>query len=460
MKLRFLSKVLFFALIVISAISCNDNLDQLGFTIQPSKDRLYVGIDTLELEARTVQVESVYSKTHYPVLGEYTDPYFGSIKSGYLGEFYLPSDISFKPGAVIDSVQAVLSYRAMMGDSLAPMQLSVFEINKTLEGVADYTNIVPESFVDINQPLGVQSYTGNNSTFRIVNSGSGSTYKLYEIKVDLPKNLGQRFLDEYNKPGHGNLSSTDQFRSFFPGLYFTTTFGKSTIISVDLTSLFVHYHYLDEGGSSTKQDTIRSDAFRLNVTPEVRQINSISNNNNGLLEDNATHTYIKSPAGVNTEIKFPISKIHDRLKEQALNLANLTISALPEASEDELVKVVPPDYLLLINKDSLEGFFENNRLPDNVTSFLSSKFDISTFSYDFTNISSMLNYYNEQFEGKPYDLDYLLIPVEATYTSTQGGYYSSPQQVLTGISNQMWPTATMLDKRKGNLQLELIFSNF
>lgn len=194
----------------------------------------------------------------------------------------------------------------------------------------------------------------------------------------------------------------------------------------------------------------------MNNTPEVRQINHIKSNNEELLADNSDVTYIKSPAGVNTEIVFPISQVHDNLQSMALNLVNFTVYALPDESEKGMVKLSPPDYLLLINKDSLNGFFENRKLRDNVTSFLSEKFDPSTYSYKFNNISSMINYYNQEFDGEPYDLTYYLIPVDATYTNVQQGY--STQQVLTKIQNLMWPTATILDKRAGSLQLELIFS--
>jgi hypothetical protein len=309
-------------------------------------------------------------------------------------------------------------------------------------------------------PLGVQSFTGKNSTYRTKSYTADDfttvTYTEYFINVDLPKTIGESFLEEYNKAGHGKLSDTDTFREYFPGLYFTTSFGNSTIISADLTSLLVHYHYLDEKGSSTNQDTIRTDVFKLNNTPEVRQINHIKSNNEELLADNSDVTYIKSPAGVNTEIVFPISQVHDNLQSMALNLVNFTVYALPDESEKGMVKLSPPDYLLLINKDSLNGFFENRKLRDNVTSFLSEKFDPSTYSYKFNNISSMINYYNQEFDGEPYDLTYYLIPVDATYTNVQQGY--STQQVLTKIQNLMWPTATILDKRAGSLQLELIFS--
>ena len=124
------------------------------------------------------------------------------------------------------------------------------------------------------------------------------------------------------------------------------------------------------------------------------------------------------------------------------------------------MKISPPDYLLLVNRDSLAGFFEQGKLPDNVTSFLSDQFDKSTYSYYFNNISAMMNYYNRTIGEDPEDLVYYLIPVDATITTSQQSYYSSGSQTLTDLQNQMWPTAAKLDKREGNLKIELIFSNY
>ena len=93
-------------------------------------------------------------------------------------------------------------------------------------------------------------------------------------------------------------------------------------------------------------------------------------------------------------------------------------------------------------------------------SFISSKFDATTYSYQFNNISTMINHYNQEYEGAAFDLVYYLIPVKATYTTSQQSYYSQATSVLTALQNQMWPTAAMLDNREGNLKLELIFSNF
>lgn len=462
MKPNPLFKALCVAFLSMVLFSCNDTLDQVGFTIQPSMDSLTVGIDTLHLQARTVQLDSIYAKTKYPVLGEYMDPQFGSIKSEYMGEFYLPQEYGFKPGATIDSVNVVVSYAAMMGDSLAPMELSVYELNQSLKGIKSYTNIDPTKYANMTSPLGKKVFTGKNNNFHIEHASTATgtrSYKVYDISVNLPPSIGERFLAEYKKPGKGKLADLDQFREFFPGLYFTTTYGTGTILDVNYTAFYIHYHYTDVKGSSDGKDTTRTDALRLFITPDVAQVNTISGYNQQLLQESKTHTFVKSPAGIVTEVTFPFTDIHKELKSKALNLANFTLFALPDASENPTVKISPPSYLLLVNRDSLAGFFEGRKLPDNITSFISDKFDTNTYSYSFNNISAMLNHYNRTMGQSPEDLVYYLLPVDATYTTVQSGYGGTSSQ-LTDLKNQMWPTAAMLDKKDGNLKIEMIFSNY
>lgn len=460
MKLQTISKILFLIAAVV-LMSCNDTLDKLGFTIQPDNDRITVGADTLILTSKTVKVDSVFSKTKYPILGEYIDPVFGTVRSDYVGEFYYPDIMSFKDDAEIDSVMLTVSYTSILGDSLSPMQLAVYKVKDRLPRGKNYTNFDPRPLVDMTEPLGRQIFTGRNNTYRTEIYQSGTSYqeiKIYEINTMLPKSIGQSFLDEYRKPEHGALKNVDSFNDFFPGVYITTDFGNSTILNVNLTSLRVFYKYTDKGGSSQKTDTIRSQEWRLNITPEVTQINQVSTDNSHLLTNDANGTYVKSPAGVNTEIFFPISQLATTSTNVALNQAKMMVYAMPEVKEDEKVKLSPPDYLLLVNRDSVKTFFENRKLPDNITSYIAT-FDSDTYSYSFGNVSSLVNYYtkaNRADSSKPLDQTFQLIPVDATITTNS---YTGAQEV-TAVYNQMKPAAVMLDNRAGKLRLDIIYSSF
>lgn len=464
MKLRNLFMLLSVAIMTIF-ISCNDTLDKVGFTIQPENDRVFVGTDTLYLSSKTVQVDSVYSKTKYPILGEYIDPLFGTIQSDYIGEFYYPETMEFKKDAKIDSVRLTVSYTSMIGDSLAPMQLAVYSVNKELPKGNRYTNFAPEAFADMSKPLGVKTFTGKNNTYRTETYYSGTSteeIKVYEINTPIPNEIGQLFLDEYKKPNHGALKDTETFRDLFPGLYVTTNFGSSTILNVNLTSLVVHYNYLDEKGSSEKTDTTRTTEWRLNITPEVTQINRVSNKNDQILQPNNEGTFVKSPAGVNTEITIPISGISGQLSSSALNQARFVVHAIPNPDKDERIKLSPPENLLLVHTDSIKTFFEEGRLPNNVTSFIAS-YSTSSQTYSFGNISALVNYYNKEHQKDnsiSLDQSFQLIPVDVSYSTTGQSIYSSGSTVATAVYNQMKPSATMLSNEKDKLRLEIIYSSF
>ncbi len=432
--------------------SCDDSLKNLGFTIQPDTDKITVGTDSLFIKARTVSVDSLlpdgmFSKTKNPVLGEYKDSLFGTIKSDYVGEFYYPEGKNFPEGATVDSVKVAVFYNSWKGDSIAPIKLSVFEINKNLPVASHYTNFDPTQYVDMSSPIGETNFTAGN--IEVPQSERQAADYYHRAFVDLPKSLGVR-IHQLSETFKDDLD-TDKFKEYFKGLYLTTTFGSGSIIKVDHTYIYVHFHYLDKKGSSTNQDTIRSGNLILNTTPEVIQINQVKNRNDKLLEENDDYAFIKSPAGVYTELTFPFSEKASKLNNQALNLAKFTVTALPEQESDKKFKLDPSPYLLLINKDDLKEFFEKRKIPDNITSFYA-QLDATTYTYNFGNLSTMVNYYKEQNKGEVKDLTFLLVPVELVITNVQN------QPSITAVYNQMIPTATTIFKAPGKMKMDLIFS--
>lgn len=454
MKLNPIYKLLCIAVTSIALLSCNDTLSDLGVSIQPDGDKLTVGTDTLTLNAKTVQVESINAKTDKPVLGEYLDSIFGSVKSDYVGEFYFPAGKTFPNNSIIDSVRLFVSYTTWTGDSLAPMQLSVYRLNKQLPQKGTTTDFNISSYINPN-PIGQQVFTAKNNTYYTQFDGTDSL-NIYNIIVDFPISLGEEFLAE-SKKTDSKLKDTESLREFFPGLFMTTTFGNSTMINVELTSFVINYHYNDVGGSSTGQDTIRNAELPLYITPEVTQLSTIQNKNADLLAPNANLTYIKSPAGVNTEIVFPLSQVADQLESQALNLANFKVQAVPPVDNGSFHLNAAP-YLLLINKDSLSSFFQKKTLPNSVTTFYAA-FNSTTYAYDFGNISAMVNHYKEKNNGTIKDLTYLLVPVSITQQTSQDAY-GNQTSVLTGVYNLMTPSATTISKKPEDLRLEMIFSKF
>ncbi len=450
MKQKHLFNITLLAIVALLFHSCDDSLKNLGFTIQPESDRITVGTDSLFLKAKTVSVESLlpdgmYAKTKRPILGEYKDPLFGTIRSDFVGEFYYPEGKNFPEDVTLDSVKVAVFYNSWQGDSIAPIGLSVYEINKNLPVGNHSSKFDPTEYVDMNAPIGRSSFTAAN--IEVPQSERNDREYYHRAFVDLPMSLGEKI---YNLSKDENMN-TDSFKKHFKGLYLTTDFGASTILTVDHTYLYIHFKYLDKKGSSTKQDTIRTGTTIFNTTPEVIQINQVQNKNDKLLEENAEYAYIKSPAGVYTEFEFPFTEKADKLNNQALNLAKFTVSALPDKDANMKFKLRPSPYLLLVNKDELKEFFEERKVPDNITSFYA-QLDETTYTYNFGNLSTMVNHYKKENDGKVKDLTYVLVPIDLEVSNINN------QQQITAVYNQMKPTATTIFKSPDKMKMELVFS--
>ncbi len=94
MKIKSLFAIFSF-FIFLTLISCDDDLNVIGGSIQSPSDTISVRVDTIPLEVRTVSVDSVYARTIKGVLGKYDDETFGTIKSDYMCQFYFPEETKF-----------------------------------------------------------------------------------------------------------------------------------------------------------------------------------------------------------------------------------------------------------------------------------------------------------------------------------------------------------------------------
>jgi len=440
--------------IIISTIifaACSDDLSNLGSNIQPDGDGITAGSATVDITAETKSFkDSVYARTIYGMLGEYEDPIFGKIKSDYLCEFYFPKDTikPFKDRVVsVDSVFLNTGFIRFTGDSVSPMGLSVYEITSELKPFF-FTSIDPKKYCDMTNMLG-------QSIFSIENVPDTIEKGFKVIVTELQKSLGQRLYQEWiDNPD--TFGSSEMLKKFFKGVYVTTDFGTGSLISTEFTDMEVYYTY----SRDNKPDTI--DFLRLSVTPEVIQMNRIKNDfNNDLSQFNGNgKSYLKTPAGLYTELTIPLNEIIQKIgKDQTLNAANLVIKGLTE--EEDKYNMERPNSILLINKDSLPNFFFNRRRQDNKTSFIISRTITETTStiynsYNFGNIASIINYYSKYYKDEPTmpDLKYLMIPVSIGYDPTS----STP--TVQNVYNLMAPTSAILRTDPENMKMSIIYSKY
>jgi hypothetical protein len=233
----------------------------------------------------------------------------------------------------------------------------------------------------------------------------------------------------------------------------------------------MYYAFLTTG--SYEQDTVVNTIQDFYVPKEVVQINRYVNSNIApLLETHQGYTYIKSPAGVCTRLTIPTTKIAEKIniKERFINNFNLHLKFLPPTEWD--FACYPPSYLLVLPEDSVKQFFEEERMEDDVTSYVSfdgsyaskyltqSGYTYSNFTYYFGNVSLLLQEHIEKAPDR--DLKLLVVPVTRSSTSNSSSYYysSSYTYYTTGITNSLYMTGVKLRNDEENMKISVLSSKF
>lgn len=448
-KLVFLA---FSFLSILVFISCDDDLNSIGKTVQPPTDTIASFTDTIAIKARTVSMsDSIYARTSQGILGQYKDDIFGSIKSDYLCQLYFPDDFKFNNDfKSIDSVKFIVYFSDYAGDTKSPMGLKAYKVTKPLTENF-YTNVDPSKYYDATKILVNEAYTINSSDVSSITGTRRITTKF------LDNTFGEDLRQGIKS---GKIYNDKSFNDFFKGMYVTTDFGSGNLINVTSTAINIYYSHTYTDSQNKVRDTTA--IATLASTPEVIQLNHIKNKNpDYLFTENTGATYLKTPAGVYTELTIPVSEITKNMKQhkmQIINTASFIINGYTEKEPDPTSNGIlkRPDRLLLIDKDSVASFFTKKQLPNGTTSILSqlkSSTDNNTYSFD--NISKLIKHYQKLKKNTPV---FVVIPVTPTYV--QVNINGSTALNLVGVYNSMQPTGAILRSDSANMNLKLIYSKF
>ncbi|NDV78169.1 DUF4270 domain-containing protein [Dysgonomonas sp. 511] len=443
-------------------IACDDDLSTIGSNIQPEDDGITLGTDTIVITAETVSFkDSIYARSLSGLLGEYSDPIFGKVKSDYLCEFFTSSKIIFEENTskgdyplVVDSVFLDTQFASLYGDTISPMGIGVYEVTKDLAPYF-FTSIDPLKYCDMTKLLGQSIFTIKDVPFV-----SYSSYTAKKLSTRLDIELGERFLNAWNAD-KTIFENPENLRSIFKGVYVTSTFGNSSLVSTFATDINVYYTYHVRNAADTGDSTAVG-IFTLPVSTDVIQMNRVKNEMTPEQENdifgNPTKSYMKTPAGLYTQLTIPLQKIKEMGLKEMNNKSHIINSAALKiygnTEEEESSGFSRPTNLLLINKDSLPNFFYNRKKFDNETSFQITR--SSNNSYDLGNIATIVNYYTKKYKDMDQlpDLHYLLIPVNVTYVS------SASSAIVEDVYNMMSPTSAILRTGEENMKMSLIFSRY
>lgn len=483
------AKYALIALLAITFFGCDDNTAGLGLGMFPDSDRDINGrLTTFDATTESVHAGKIYAMSNIGYVGKFTDETFGTYEAGFLAELNcskgmtFPGVYNYEKGTSFDSnnkltqtmvgeggndidkkdiefvynddgeiignihtIELYLWYDSYFGDSLAASRLSVYKLGdapKELnEDNAYYTDIKPEEFYNPINLLGTKAYTAVDQSVKdsIRNLSTYVPSVHVPFKDEVAKEIGKEIIEKAYKSG-ANFDRK-ALKEVFKGLYVKSDYGDGTILYIDQVQMNVVYkcYAVDSiNGKILPKQVVKEGeskdstyyGYRMfTSTREVIQANSLDNDKDAIQAciDNPEWTYLKSPAGIFTQVTLPVSEIAEKLQGDTLNAVKLGIPIYNQTSDKKFGMSVPRS-VLLIRKKYKDTFFENNKLSDGITSSL---FDYSSYTNSFTeytynNITQLINDCLADGEREAAEKELLKGPITLKITDSNGETIDQP----------------------------------
>lgn len=414
---------------------CDDNTGSIGGSLVPENDIITAETKTFYATSNTIMAnDSILANTSDVYLGMYTDEESGTVfSSSFVTQFGCTEDFEFPMEGVVDDSASYtklrLYFNEYYGDSLNAMRCEVYELDNTLqEGVPYYTNFDPDELYDVEKkPLAAKTF--NVIDYNVHDTILNSDNYARHIEIVLPNSIGNRFISKfYEKDAEGNIIGKKYFANsevfindIFKGIYVKCVQGDGTILKIYRARIDVGFKRLIKS-SSGALDSIQALSAPFYSGKEVLQTNKFDNNDLKPLLDEKEYTYIKTPAGLFTEVKLPICELVENC--DTINSAKMVFTRYNEEGGS---MNSAHGTLLMVRKADMYKFFLKNKLSDGETSYLTS-FVNSNNEYVFSNIANLFKHcYKEYTEGVQKDSDWeaknpdwdkvVLIPVTTTEDS-------------------------------------------
>ena len=463
MKLKYLYAGLLATLIY----SCDDTTTGIGDSTIAAGDSISAGAVIYNVHTRSILADSVYARTSTAYLGKYTDPQFGEFSADFIAQFNCTDNFEF-PETVqeITSIKMRMFYDNYFGDSSNAMRMQIDTLDKVIpekELSTFYTSVDPAQYYNENSnPVARKAFAAKGasaSDTTIVNYdsfGNPTSYSYYWQDVKLPLTLGQHMFDKYKEDKNNYKNAETFIKNVLKGFYVHCTHGDGTILYINDMQLHLNFKYLIES-SSGKVDSLVNGSTIFAATKEVIQANHFQNSDRlKELVKEKDYTYLKTPAGIFTEVTLPIEEIAEMHMRDTLNAASITFTRYNEKSESKYPMGIPQT-LLMVRKCDMHKFFEKNETYDDQTSFIAQYVGSSETAntYSFPNISPLITQCINEKQASKNDADWnkvVLIPVK-TETDSNGS--------IIGLkSNLDMESACLVGGEKNPIKMQILYTTF
>lgn len=389
-------------MLVFCLSACDNTTGTLGSSIVPESDVISIDTATYWGTSESVAVDSVLGKTNKVYLGRFTDPQTASMfEADFITQFNCEEGGQVFPDNISDEavkVELRLFFTQYFGDATNTMTAEVYELTETLqEGVRYYTDIDPTAFYDAESaPLATKVYTATD--YSLEDSELNDSEHYANVNIPLPTEIGTEIIRKYQENKELFANATNFIEHVCKGYYIKAAAGDGTVLYIDQATLNVYFRDAKTGSVLVTQFA---------STEEVLQANRFYTETPEALINDQSCTYLKTPAGIFTEVTLPINEIISDIEVKGSSINTAKIAFTCYNKEESEYKFGTPQTLLMIHKDEMHSFFEKNRLTDNVSSFYTSYNN----GYEYNNIANLITYCNSK-QGSSADWNkVVLIPV-------------------------------------------------
>ena len=448
MKILRLLTVLVIAALTFAA--CDDTTEGIGGSITNKIDNINISNSAFNVTTKSIVADSVLSRNNTGLIGKMKDPETGNyVKGDYMTQLSVLPTFSVdtldyikqanKGSIEADSCYLLVSYNASYGDTIAPMKVTAYEMTKPMaEDKEYYSNYdaFKEGWVNENN----QHWSSN---YNLSNTSDVKNFKIYlnkKYKKDgkTYKNYGSYIMQTYAEHPEYFKTNYKFLHNVCPGFYIKNVGGTGNMAKIWNTELIFYWtrHKTIKAKDGVTDSTAVSIGYnRFDGTEEVLQLNKIENDTENLKKlaskDQEKCTYLKSPAGIFTEVTLPIEDIMKGHEKDTLNTATISFPRLNNDNEDNPYNFATPSTILMVQK---------SKLADNRTSYTASYSNTGTYknAYTFQNIANLVSaMYKNKGKGENWN-KVVLVPVNVI-TTTQG--YTT---VISKINHDMSLASTRL----------------
>ncbi len=469
------------AIVALVMQSCDNDISSIG--IYPESDKITNSDTIYEISSRSVLLDSVTATNTISYLGCVTDPETKTdISADFAAQFYtfenytLP-ERNMMVGTVneketqgvvqCDNLEVRLYFNDYYGDANQLMKLEVYELSQDKILSEDSTYYTDIDFSKYIKHTDGKATPIASKIFSPKDYAIASTSDQSYISIKLDPAIGTKMMEKYYEDPNNYKNSYNFIHNVFPGLYFKISNGRGVMLSIYVGTLNLYFRYKETENGSTCDGMARFSA-----TPEVIQSTRFQNSNLESLVAEKDYTYLKTPAGIVTELELPIDQMFSgKYANDSINKASVTLTRYNK--EQNGYQLGTPATLLMVRKSDYTRFFKEKQVSNNRTSYTTS-FNAAYNNYTFDNIGRLLSFCKnerahlaqqqgiteEQWAQKNPDWNkVLLVPVTVTSSEINTNGYA--QTVQVSVNHDMSMNSTRLMGGENNkLQMQVIYSKF